>query len=190
MSVTVEAIYENGVLKPVQALPLSEHEKVRVTVHTSVSRARQTAGLMGWRGDDELAGALRPGSGAGFPTTPGGPMTFADLPQGTSVFVDGNTLVYHFQPYAVFGAACGVPLVGCPFGLWHLRNSGFVPVLYPEGVALHSPGSAQRPWESVPPRSSTPKGLYNPFGVEVCGVGPGPRVRLRDPGLWSATPSG
>ena len=121
-------------------------------------------------------------------------MTFADLPQGTSVFVDGNTLVYHFQPYAVFGAACGVPLVGCPFGLWHLRNSGFVPVLYPEGVALHSPGSRSAPWESVPPRSSTPKGLYNPFGVEVCGVGPGPRVRcatlgcgvqpLRGRGRW------
>ncbi len=33
-------------------------------------------------------------------------MTFADLPNGASVFVDGNTLVYHFQPHPVFGAAC------------------------------------------------------------------------------------
>ncbi len=32
MPLTVEAIYENGVLKPAQALPLNEHEKVRVTV--------------------------------------------------------------------------------------------------------------------------------------------------------------
>lgn len=32
MSITVEAIYEDGVLKPVQPLPLQEHEAVRVTV--------------------------------------------------------------------------------------------------------------------------------------------------------------
>ena len=29
---TVEAVYENGVLKPIQPLPLREHEKVNVTV--------------------------------------------------------------------------------------------------------------------------------------------------------------
>lgn len=29
---TVEAVYENGVLKPAQPLPLNEHEKVCVTV--------------------------------------------------------------------------------------------------------------------------------------------------------------
>ncbi|HBI44034.1 MAG TPA: hypothetical protein DDY78_14460 [Planctomycetales bacterium] len=33
-------------------------------------------------------------------------MTFADLPGGTAVFVDANTLVYHFQPHPVFGPAC------------------------------------------------------------------------------------
>ncbi len=33
-------------------------------------------------------------------------MTFADLPAGASVFLDANTLVYHFQPHAVFGPAC------------------------------------------------------------------------------------
>ncbi len=32
MSLTIEAIYENGVLKPSEPLPLKEHEKVRVTV--------------------------------------------------------------------------------------------------------------------------------------------------------------
>jgi len=32
MAITVEAVYENGVLKPAQPLPLREHEKVRVTV--------------------------------------------------------------------------------------------------------------------------------------------------------------
>ncbi len=55
MPLTVEAVYENGVLKPSQPLPLKEHEKVRVTVQPAISRARQTAGLMGWTGDPELA---------------------------------------------------------------------------------------------------------------------------------------
>jgi predicted DNA-binding antitoxin AbrB/MazE fold protein len=32
MSFTIEAVYENGVLKPAEPLPLKEHEKVRVTV--------------------------------------------------------------------------------------------------------------------------------------------------------------
>src|SRR5437870_10497354 len=32
MTITVEAVYENGVLKPAQPLPLSEHAQVRVTV--------------------------------------------------------------------------------------------------------------------------------------------------------------
>ena len=32
MTLTVEAVYENGVLKPAKPLPLKEHEQVRVTV--------------------------------------------------------------------------------------------------------------------------------------------------------------
>jgi predicted DNA-binding antitoxin AbrB/MazE fold protein len=32
MAITVEAIYENGVLKPAEPLPLQEQEKVRITV--------------------------------------------------------------------------------------------------------------------------------------------------------------
>src|SRR6266849_1992385 len=32
MPITIEAVYENGILKPAQPLPLKEHEKVRVTV--------------------------------------------------------------------------------------------------------------------------------------------------------------
>lgn len=32
MALTVEAVYENGVLKPAQPLPLREHETVRITV--------------------------------------------------------------------------------------------------------------------------------------------------------------
>ena len=33
-------------------------------------------------------------------------MTFADIPPGASVFVDANTLVYHFLPEPRLGAAC------------------------------------------------------------------------------------
>jgi len=55
MSITVEAIWEDGVLKPKQPLPLDEHADVVVTIDVAVSRARQTAGLMGWTGSLELA---------------------------------------------------------------------------------------------------------------------------------------
>jgi predicted nucleic acid-binding protein len=33
-------------------------------------------------------------------------MTFADVPAGVSLFVDANTLVYHFAAEAKFGPAC------------------------------------------------------------------------------------
>lgn len=33
-------------------------------------------------------------------------MTFDDLVMGDQVFVDANTLTYHFQPHPVWGAAC------------------------------------------------------------------------------------
>ncbi|HEV2968370.1 MAG TPA: antitoxin family protein [Pirellulales bacterium] len=53
MTLTANAIYENGVLKLDQPLPLKEHEKVRVTVEPNVSLAQQTAGMIGWTGDVE-----------------------------------------------------------------------------------------------------------------------------------------
>jgi predicted nucleic acid-binding protein len=33
-------------------------------------------------------------------------MTFADLATGDAVYVDANTLIYHFGPHPTFGAAC------------------------------------------------------------------------------------
>jgi predicted DNA-binding antitoxin AbrB/MazE fold protein len=53
MTLTVEAIYENGVLKPAQPLPLKEREKVSLTIRPAVSLARQTAGMIPWTGDAE-----------------------------------------------------------------------------------------------------------------------------------------
>ena len=51
MAWTVEAVYENGVLKPVQPLPLKEHEKVRVIVEQGDSPLLRAHGIMGWTGD-------------------------------------------------------------------------------------------------------------------------------------------
>ena len=53
MTLNVEATYENGVFKPVQSLPLMEHERVTLTVRSVVSLARQTAGMIPWTGDVE-----------------------------------------------------------------------------------------------------------------------------------------
>ena len=55
MAITVQAVYENGVLKPTRALSLQEHQRVVITVDSTVSRVRQTAGLMGWTGSQEDA---------------------------------------------------------------------------------------------------------------------------------------
>ncbi|RIK86039.1 MAG: hypothetical protein DCC67_03200 [Planctomycetota bacterium] len=50
---TVEAIYENGMLKLARPLPLKEHEKVRVTVQPETAPLVAGYGLMGWTGDAE-----------------------------------------------------------------------------------------------------------------------------------------
>jgi predicted DNA-binding antitoxin AbrB/MazE fold protein len=46
MAITVEAIYEQGVLKPVQALPLREHQHVRITVEEPVDWVSRTRGII------------------------------------------------------------------------------------------------------------------------------------------------
>lgn len=42
----VEATYENGVLKPVQPLPFKENEQVRITIESTCSLVRATAGMI------------------------------------------------------------------------------------------------------------------------------------------------
>jgi predicted DNA-binding antitoxin AbrB/MazE fold protein len=62
--ITVEAIYEGGVLKPIRPLPLKEHATVQITVHSAGNIAptaadeaelavRRSQGLLGWTGDAE-----------------------------------------------------------------------------------------------------------------------------------------
>ena len=58
MSITVEAVYEDGVLKPVQPLPLKEHEKVAVTVQSAASPLLAAYGIMGFTGTAEEADQL------------------------------------------------------------------------------------------------------------------------------------
>jgi predicted DNA-binding antitoxin AbrB/MazE fold protein len=53
MTITVEAVYENGVLKPIQPLPLKEHQRVQVTVQTPPLDILQAQGILGWKGSSE-----------------------------------------------------------------------------------------------------------------------------------------
>ncbi len=55
MPFTVEAVYENGVLKPIQPLPLKEHQQVRITIQPRTNWVQETYGILGWKGSAELA---------------------------------------------------------------------------------------------------------------------------------------
>jgi predicted DNA-binding antitoxin AbrB/MazE fold protein len=60
MTITVEAVYENGILKPAQPLPLQEHEKVQISVHRdsdiqkALDAVERSHGLLRWSGDIEI----------------------------------------------------------------------------------------------------------------------------------------
>jgi predicted DNA-binding antitoxin AbrB/MazE fold protein len=70
MAITIEATYENGVLKPAQPLPLREQEKVIVTLLPAVSLARQSAGMVPWTGDIETLERLIRDPEFGIPESP------------------------------------------------------------------------------------------------------------------------
>jgi predicted DNA-binding antitoxin AbrB/MazE fold protein len=53
MAITIEAVYENGVLKHLQPLPLQERETVRVTVEQGDSPLLRAYGIIGWTGTHE-----------------------------------------------------------------------------------------------------------------------------------------
>lgn len=48
MTKVVDAIYSNGVLKPVEALDLGEQERIKVVVHTTNGAGTPPAGTPGW----------------------------------------------------------------------------------------------------------------------------------------------
>jgi len=53
MAITVEAVYENGVLKPSAPLPLKEQERVEVIIKPKTNWVQETAGIIGWTGSHE-----------------------------------------------------------------------------------------------------------------------------------------
>jgi predicted DNA-binding antitoxin AbrB/MazE fold protein len=56
MTITIEAIYENGMLKPLQPLPtLKEHQRVEITIVAKPGTLAEAYGLLGWTGSAEDA---------------------------------------------------------------------------------------------------------------------------------------
>lgn len=53
MTITIEAIVENGLLRPIQPLPLKEQEQVRITIEQRSDWVQKSYGLCGWKGDSE-----------------------------------------------------------------------------------------------------------------------------------------
>jgi len=46
MHKTIDAVYEEGVIKPLQKLPLSESQKIRITIDTTESVVASTKGMI------------------------------------------------------------------------------------------------------------------------------------------------
>jgi predicted DNA-binding antitoxin AbrB/MazE fold protein len=66
-SLLIQAVYENGVLKPDRPLPLAEHERVQVSIHPALQQpcseitddpVRASYGMLGWKGDAETVERL------------------------------------------------------------------------------------------------------------------------------------
>jgi len=59
MSLIIEAVYQNGVLKPTGPLPLKENERVQVSIRTpddvqkALDAVQRSSGLIPWSGDME-----------------------------------------------------------------------------------------------------------------------------------------
>lgn len=54
MAITVDAIVENGLLRPMEPLPLKENARVRITIEPQANWVQETYGLCGWTGDAEV----------------------------------------------------------------------------------------------------------------------------------------
>jgi predicted DNA-binding antitoxin AbrB/MazE fold protein len=71
MAITVEAVYENGVLKPTTPLPLSEQDHVEVTLTPRPGWAREIYGILGWTGSPEDAERFATDPELAFPPSEG-----------------------------------------------------------------------------------------------------------------------
>jgi predicted DNA-binding antitoxin AbrB/MazE fold protein len=61
MAITVEATYENGVLKPHAPLQLEEKSKVTVTIETAEPTPLDADDPTGWKAIDRLVGSVKSG---------------------------------------------------------------------------------------------------------------------------------
>ena len=72
MTFTVEAIYENGVLKPTRVLPFKEHETVRLFIEApadiqkALEAVQRGYGLIPWTGDAETLRRIAEGDEFGI----------------------------------------------------------------------------------------------------------------------------
>ncbi len=73
MTLTVEAVYENGVLKPTQPLPLQEHERIRITIEPRPNWVQETAGILKWTGSPEELQRFAEDPELDYPPPPEGP---------------------------------------------------------------------------------------------------------------------
>jgi predicted DNA-binding antitoxin AbrB/MazE fold protein len=73
MPITVEAIYEGGVLRPAQPLPLPEYVKVRLTIEAPGDWVRETAGILKWTGTPEELQRFAEDPELDYPPAPGEP---------------------------------------------------------------------------------------------------------------------
>jgi predicted DNA-binding antitoxin AbrB/MazE fold protein len=70
MSLTVEAVYENGVLKPSHPLPFKEHERVQITIAPKTNWVQETYGICGFQGTVEEAERFASDPELDFPAPP------------------------------------------------------------------------------------------------------------------------
>jgi predicted DNA-binding antitoxin AbrB/MazE fold protein len=70
MAITIEAIYENGVFRPIKPLELKEHERVQLTVETKRNWVEETKGIMGFTGTQEEADYFAMDPDLAFPPPP------------------------------------------------------------------------------------------------------------------------
>lgn len=53
MSITIDAVVENGLLRPIEPLSLNENQRVRITIEPALTWVEQSYGLCGWQGNAE-----------------------------------------------------------------------------------------------------------------------------------------
>lgn len=70
MAITVDAVYENGVLKLSEPLPFKEQEKVQVTVQAISSPLLEAYGIMGFTGTVAEADYFATDPELDFPPSP------------------------------------------------------------------------------------------------------------------------